>query len=271
MNGTIFDIKEFSIHDGPGARITVFMKGCPLRCKWCHNPEGLSGKPQLMIKENICTHCMRCRVRCGHDECKPFGRCIHACANGCISVTGKTISDYELADKIKSNGELLNFMGGGVTFSGGEPLMQADFVCAVAQRLGDMHKAIQTSGYADFETYKKVIEKMDFVMQDIKLADDAAHIKYTGVSNDRIINNIKWLKNSGKNFVLRVPLIPDITDTEENLKKISQIAENARVELLRYNPLAGAKYEMLGMTYSLEKSKNRDEDFTSCFENAKME
>ena len=271
MNGTIFDIKEFSIHDGPGARITVFLKGCPLRCRWCHNPEGLSVKPQLMIKENLCVHCMRCRRPCEHEECKPFDRCIHACANGCISVSGKVISDDELANKINSNAEVLNAMGGGVTFSGGEPLLQADFVCSAAEKLRDIHKAIQTSGYADFETYKRVISKMDYVMQDIKLADNDEHIRFTGVSNRKIIENIEWLKNSGIRFVLRVPLIPDITDTDENLKRISSIAGNSPVELLRYNSLAGAKYKMIGMKYQLSDNKNRDIDFTKYFENAKME
>lgn len=271
MNGTIFDIKEFSIHDGPGARITVFLKGCPLRCKWCHNPEGLSCKPQLMIKENLCVHCMRCRMPCEHEECKSFDRCIHACPNGCISVSGKVISDVELASKINSNAEVLNSMRGGVTFSGGEPLLQADFVCSAAEKLRDMHKAIQTSGYADIETYKKVILKMDYVMQDIKLADEEAHIKYTGVSNKKIIKNIEWLKDSGKKFVLRVPLIPDITDTDENLEKISKIAGSYPVELLRYNSLAGAKYKMIGMKYLLPDNKNRDIDFTGYFENARIE
>ena len=147
-------------------------------------------------------------------------------------------------------------------------MLQADFVCELAQGLGDFHKAIQTSGYAEPETYRKVIGCVDYVMQDIKLADTQAHIRYTGVSNARILENIEWLKTSGKDFVFRVPLIPGITDTEENLIAISKIAGPFRTELLPYNSLAGAKYPMLGMEYPLSTERNRSEDFTKYFANA---
>lgn len=271
MKGIIFDIKEFSIHDGPGARITVFLKGCPLRCRWCHNTEGLSALPQLMIKENLCVHCGRCIQGCNHSECIPFKRCIHACPNGCISVSGKMADAAELAKKINSSAEILSSMGGGVTFSGGEPMMQPEFVCEIAELLPNVHKALQTSGFADFETYTKIVSKMDFVMQDIKLADKDEHIKYTGVSNEKILNNIEWLKKSGRKFVFRVPLIPGITDTKANLSAISEIAEDFPVELLRYNSIAGAKYAMLGMTYPLGELKGRSDDYVKYFKNAKIE
>ena len=147
-------------------------------------------------------------------------------------------------------------------------MLQADFVCELAQELEDFHKAIQTSGYAEPETYRKVIHCVDFVMQDIKLADPEAHIQYTGVSNAQILRNIEWLKTSGKDFVFRVPLIPGITDTEENLCAISHIVGSFRTELLPYNSLAGAKYPMLGMEYPLLTERNRSEDFTKYFSNA---
>ncbi len=271
MIGTIFDIKEFSIHDGPGCRITVFLKGCPLRCKWCHNPEGLSPKRQLMIKHNICTHCGACLSPCNHPECASFDRCIHSCPNGCISVAGIDYSADKLAEKLLKSKDFLDKTNGGITISGGEPLMQADFVMELADKLKSIHLAIQTSGYSDNETYKKVIDKFDFIMQDIKLARDEEHTKYTGVSNKRILENIEYLKKSSKDFVFRVPLIPDITDTDENLRLISEITGSFPVELLSYNEMAGAKYEMLGLNYTLNSNKkNTKLDYTRYFSNMTM-
>ncbi len=272
MTGTIFDIKEFSIHDGPGSRFTVFLKGCPLRCKWCHNPEGLTAEKQLTVKVNLCTHCGKCLSGCNHPECEPFGRCVHTCPRGCVSIVGIDVSSDELADKLLEYKDFFEMTGGGVTVSGGEPLMQSDFVCELADKLGGIHKAIQTSGYADSEVYRRTIDKFDYIMQDIKLADDLEHRKYTGVSNARILKNIEYLKKSGKSFVLRVPLIPNITDTPQNLSQISEIAEESRVELLSYNPMSGAKYEMLGYDFPLNAEnsdeKNTEENFTRYFRNA---
>lgn len=268
MNGIIFDIKEFSIHDGPGGRFTVFLKGCPLRCLWCHNPEGLSKDTQLLYKKNMCVGCGRCLIPCEHEECKGFGRCVHACANGCLSVSGREISAEALAQLLFENKDFFEMANGGVTLSGGEPLMQSEFVCELADKLKGIHKAIQTSGYASNEIYKKTIDKFDYVMQDIKLWNRGAHKKYTGVYNDVILENIEYLKKSGKKFIFRVPLIPDITDTKENLKGIAEITEDYPVELLPYNVMAGAKYEMLGMDYKLSDRKNKNADFTSFFKNA---
>lgn len=270
MNGVIFDIKEFTVHDGPGSRITVFLKGCPLRCQWCHNPEGLRVTKQLMYKSNFCCHCDKCRQKCEHEECRNLGRCVHACPNGCLSVVGEDVSAEELAKRLLKYAPILKAMGGGITISGGEPMLQPDFVCELAEQLHGVHKAIQTSGYADLQTYQRVVGSMDYVLQDIKLASEEKHIKYTGVSNRNILVNIEWLKQSGKPFVFRVPLIPSITDTEENLKEISDIVGDCPVELMPYNPLAGAKYSMVGMEYTLSDDNNRDEDYTRFFKNAIM-
>lgn len=257
MEGTIFDIKEFSIHDGPGSRVTVFLKGCPLRCIWCHNPEGLSSARQLMYKKNLCMHCNLCIQGCSHEECQEFGRCVHICPNGCLSIVGERICAQALAKRLLRNVDFFEIVGGGITVSGGEPMMQSEFVIELAERLGGVHKAIQTSGYADPETYRRVIDKFDYVMQDIKLADPELHKKYTGVSNEKILENITYLKNSGKEFLFRVPLIPGITDTDSNLQATAEIAGNCPVEFLPYNNLAGAKYEMLGQEYKLDGAQER--------------
>ena len=269
MIGTVFDIKEMAVHDGPGSRVTVFLKGCPLRCLWCHNPEGLSAKPQLMVKENLCVHCGLCKKGCAHAECQPFARCLHACPKGLVSVSGKLMSSDELAEKLNSYASFLNRVGGGVTFSGGEPLLQADFVAETAKKLPNIHKALQTSGYAPSDKFKMVLEQVDYVLFDLKLANEAEHIKYTGVSNEQILENYRILEQSGKDFVLRLPLIPGITDTPENLKGIASLAGENRVEVMRYNTMAGAKYKSVGLEFQLPDLKSNEVDL-SIFKNAVM-
>lgn len=259
MNGLVFDIREFTVHDGPGCRVTVFLKGCPLRCRWCHNPEGLSPKPQLMKKTAQCIQCGRCHVVCTHEECQPYGVCLHACPKGLLSVAGKYWSAEELAAYLQRYSELLP--DGGVTFSGGEPLLQGAFVAEVASKV-TLHCAIQTSGYADNVLFSDVLRHMDYVLMDIKLADPVLHRRYTGVDNAPIFRNYKTLLDMGIPHVIRVPLIPGITDTKENLCAIAAMTERSHVELMRYNSLAGAKYPMVGMEYTLEKSENAQVDIS---------
>ncbi len=206
--------------------------------------------------------------KCSHDDCRGLGKCVHACVNSAISIAGKSYSDDELAKKLMDYRDFFDMVGGGVTFSGGEPLMQGEFVLAVAQKLTGVHKAIETSGYAPEEVYRKVIGEMDFVMQDIKIADATLHKEYTGADNEIILKNIEYLKHSGKKFLFRVPLIPDITDTEENLKKISELVGNYPAELLSYNVMAGAKYKSVGREYELSDKKSVKEDCTVYFKNA---
>lgn len=269
MTGTVFDIKEFSVHDGPGVRTTVFMKGCPLSCRWCHNPEGLSPEAELMVRTARCRHCGACMRPCGHEECKPFGRCLHACPDGLVSVAGKVWDADELAEKLLQNADFMQMSGGGVTVSGGEPTMQAEFVCALLDRLKAVHRAVQTCAFTSAERFEAVISRCDYVMMDIKLADPAMHRKYCGVDNAPILANFERLRRSGKPYTIRVPLIPDITDTRENLAAIAEIVGDSAVELLPYNTFAGAKYEGVGRVYTLDSKPNNPVDVT-LFRNAKL-
>ena len=269
MTGTVFDIKEFSVHDGPGVRTTVFMKGCPLSCRWCHNPEGLLPKAELMVRTARCRHCGRCMQPCDHAECRPYGRCLHACPDGLVSVAGKIWDADALAAKLLQNADFMQMSGGGVTVSGGEPTMQAEFVCELLDRLQDVHKAVQTCGFTSAEKFDAVISRCDYVMMDLKLADPVLHREYCGVDNAPILANFERLRASGKPYTVRVPLIPDITDTPENLAAIAKIAGDSEVELLPYNTFAGAKYEGVGRVYMLETKPNNPVDL-SLFRNAKL-
>lgn len=251
MNGVIFDIKEMAVHDGPGIRTTVFFKGCPLRCKWCHNPEGLTVEPQLMYKQARCIKCGRCKTECNHPECQPFGKCIRVCPQNCLEISGRTVEAKHLAKELKENAEILGDSFGGFTFSGGEPLAQPKFLIELMNELKDYHLCIETSGYAKTEVFSEISEKLDFVIMDIKIADSELHKKYTGVSNSRILENFETLRKSGKPYLIRTPLIPNITDTKENLEGIKKIIGNSNWEKLPYNKMAGAKYKMLGMSYEL--------------------
>lgn len=255
MSGIIFDIKEMAVHDGPGIRTTVFLKGCPLRCVWCHNPEGLDIAPQLVYRDSRCLKCGRCLKKCDHEECKPFSRCLHACPEGLLSISGKNYSAKELMDELLISKKVLGNNFGGVTFSGGEPLMQYGFLLETAELLKDINICIETSGFAEQGVFNRVLEVVDFVIMDIKLADSELHKKYTGVSNEIILKNFETLKKSGKPHIIRTPLVPNITDTENNLRKIKEIIGDSKWEKLPYNNLAGAKYKMLGMEFPMDSIK----------------
>ncbi|MBP3480917.1 MAG: glycyl-radical enzyme activating protein [Clostridia bacterium] len=248
--GTVFDIREFTVHDGPGARVTVFLKGCPLRCRWCHNPEGLPPAPQLMIRESACTRCGACRVKCSHSECQPFSRCLHACPSGLITLCGERFSSDELAKRLSGYAPFLK--NGGVTFSGGEPLMQHEFLSELLTKTRPLHRAIETSGYAPQRIFREIAGLCDLVIMDLKLADREQHKKYTGVYNDVILKNLQYLQQSGREHIIRIPLIPEITDTKQNLLAAAELAGDSQVELLRYNRAAGAKYETVGKKYTLD-------------------
>ena len=223
--GRIFEIREFTLHDGPGVRTTVFFKGCPLRCAWCHNPEGQSFEKETMTRKDGET------VPCGQDW-----------------------DAAALADELLKNADIMKQSGGGVTFSGGEPLSQAEFLLWLIPLLksGGVHLAVETSGYADMETYRSVIAEMDFVYQDLKLLDEVEFSRRTGGDLKIVLDNISWLRKSGVPFVFRVPLIPGVNDSESSGGKFRAFAGKDMIEYLPYNNAAGVKYRMLGREYALK-------------------
>lgn len=252
--GTIFDIKQFAVFDGPGMRQTVFLKGCPLHCSWCHNPEGQSSRPQLMVSYASCTHCDACKKVCpSPDRCIACGTCIYVCPLNLRHIVGEYLSSEELERRIRKDADFYKRNGGGVTFSGGEPLFQSTFLIETLKRLSDMNRTIETSGYTEPEIYKEVYENLDFVIQDIKIFNSEVHKRHIGVDNRNILENARYLRDGDKPFVIRIPLIPGVTDTKENYEEISSFLSGSkslvRVELLPYLKVAGAKYGMIGRDY----------------------
>jgi pyruvate formate lyase activating enzyme len=251
--GLVFDIEEFGIYDGPGIRTVVFLKGCPLRCMWCQNPEGWHNYPERMVSSR-CIHCGTCKRVCPHpDKCVACGTCLPYCPVNAISIAGEYLTSSELAEKILANAQLLKLNGGGVTFTGGECLIQTPFVLEVRNKLQGIHCAIETSGYADSQTFTAMIKAMDLVMFDIKQTDPVIHRKYIGEDNIQIHENLRILMQSGVPFIIRIPLIPGVNDTDENFRMTAEWIKDAKnlmyVEMLPYNRSAGAKYKMLGLEY----------------------
>jgi glycyl-radical enzyme activating protein family protein len=255
MKGRIFSIEEFGIFDGDGIRTTVFLKGCPLRCSWCHSPEGQSYEKQYLRSPNGCLGCGRCldageratgrRVLC--DES------IAACPRNLVRLCGEDVESDELASKLLKNSDILARSGGGVTFSGGEPLMQYDFLSEMLTVLeGKVHRAIQTTGYTDCARFAEITRKTDLILYDLKVMNRDAHKRYTGVYNDVILENYKFLAAGKTRFITRVPLIPGVSDTDENIDALCAFMRRSGVfyvELLPYNKYAGSKYKMCGREY----------------------
>ena len=251
----IFSIEEFSTYDGPGIRMTVFLKGCPLRCMWCHNPEGQEFNVQIVKSPNGCLGCGAC-LDAGQVATGTPQLCVEsvdACPRGLVRVCGEEYTSERLLERIEKNIPILNMSGGGVTFSGGEPLCHAEFVKECMRLLrGKTNRALQTCGYCKPDVFASVLDECDYVLYDLKLMDDKAHRYYTGVSNSTILENYRLLARSGVDMVTRIPLIPSVNDTEENITQTAQfIVNNGQryIELLPYNKLAGGKYLMLGRKY----------------------
>ncbi|MDW7658932.1 MAG: glycyl-radical enzyme activating protein [Bacillota bacterium] len=250
--GIIFDIKEMSVNDGPGIRTTVFFKGCPLNCRWCHNPEGLSFDIEIRESGPPCMHCDLCRISCGHEDCQPLGRCLHVCPQGRLKLCGRLVEATVLAAEIRQQ-ETFLLQHGGVTLSGGEPLAQPDFLLDLMQSLKPLHLAIETSGYAPASVFQSVCGLADLILIDIKHMDPEMHKTWTGVDNDRILDNIRWLKRHNHPFIVRLPLIPGVNDAPAHMEAAAAFLTGApaliQVELLPCNPLAGSKYPSVGRSW----------------------
>lgn len=270
--GVIFSVQPFSTEDGPGLRTTVFCKGCPLRCPWCHNPEGLSPSPHAAWTESRCTGCRECLAVCPHgalsdrgtgiwvdlSRCQACGTCVSHCPGGALEMVGRVVGAEELARELACDLPFFARSGGGITLSGGEPLLQPSFVMALSDRLhgAGIEVALDTSGFAPPATFREVAARLDLVLLDLKIMDPERHRAVCGVDPAVIHENARWLGATGKRTWVRVPLIPGYTDDEANLDAIGDFLVRAlpqveRIDLLAYNPLCEADYRRLRLPYSL--------------------
>ena len=283
-SGIVFNIQRFSVHDGPGIRTTVFLKGCTLHCFWCHNPEGLRLKPEIQFYPERCIGCGACLEACEHgaqvlnddgvhiyvrENCVMCGKCVDNCFSGALELTGTTMTVDEVMAEVLADRAFYANSGGGVTLSGGEPLLQADFSRAILRRskAEGLHTAIETCGNYAWSHLESLLPWVDLVMMDLKHMDPDVHREVTGVSNERILKIAKGLMSTSKPVRFRTPVIPTVNDTPEAIGEIAafvrrlsdlRIAHNAEtgtdvplpvLGLLRFHRLAADKYRSLGLDY----------------------
>jgi pyruvate formate lyase activating enzyme len=268
LNGIVFDIQRFSIHDGYGIRTTVFLKGCNNACAWCHNPESLSLKPQLQFLSDKCIGCGKCLEVCkngaiteagfNREKCIVCGKCAKECCTGAREVVGKEMSASAVLEEVLKDKLFYDNSNGGMTVSGGEPMIQSEFLeelLKLAKNAG-LNTAIQTAGNVDFSLYENVLPFLDFIMYDIKAFSDDIHKKYTGVSNIRILNNVKKLSEKHIKLIIRTPVITGVNDSEEEIENITKYIKDFKnldyYELLSYHKLGLGKFERLGMLMGQE-------------------
>ncbi len=284
LAGQVFNIQRYSTHDGPGIRTTVFLKGCPLRCYWCQNPESQSMKPVMMFMRDRCTNCGRCIPACPNgvnymedgvlkldrEKCAACGACVKACLNKVRSIQGETKTVQEIIDVVARDYDLYFSSGGGMTLSGGACEMQKDFSVNLlkAAHYEGISTAVEMEGAFHWETVRELAEHSDFIMFDLKHMDSRKHKLGTGQPNERILENAKNLVAMGKEICFRTPLIPDFNDSEESITAIcrfikEELGKNPAecLELLGYNNLGEDKYERLGMYGICPKNERQSQEY----------
>jgi glycyl-radical enzyme activating protein len=270
MEGRVFDIQRFSTHDGPGIRTTVFLKGCPLDCLWCHNPEGIDPRPGLAFSGEKCGGCGECVRVCprhahsvqtvdgtvehavDRELCQACGACAAVCDSGCVELVGRSLTVGEVMREVLADAPFYGRTGGGLTLSGGEPLMQIDFVAALLQaaRAEGIHCAVETCGFVKWEFLERVLPLVDLFLYDYKVSDPRAHAELTGQSNALILDNLHRLYAAGARISLQCPLIPGCNDTAGHLAGIAALAASMPllegVRVLPYHPLGTDKLARFG-------------------------
>jgi pyruvate formate lyase activating enzyme len=273
-SGIVFDIQHFSLHDGPGVRSTVFLKGCPLSCRWCGNPESQDTHPQLMFFPHLCAACGHCVETCPQqamslnasglsfnpNRCIACGACVPNCLRNARSLSGKSMNIAEISEEVRQHWRIFQQSGGGVTVSGGEPLSQKDFVLALLRELHDeagLHTCLDTCAKAPWPVLERLLPHLDFVLLDIKHLDDAKHRQWTGSGNADIIHNARNLAKSTVKVLVRLPLIPDFNDDDNSLFSFGNFLQETgltRIEIMPYHTLGLSKYKALGKPYDLPTS-----------------
>jgi len=271
IQGIVFDIQRFAIHDGPGIRTTVFLKGCPLHCLWCHNPESQETRPEIFFSPEKCIGCRYCEAACEHDghhfeegvhiydrdDCIRCGDCTLECYARALEVAGKPMSVEEVIQEVLKDRAFYQNSGGGMTLSGGEPMMQFEFTQALlaAAKQNGMHTAMETSGCSSFDRYQAIIPDVDLFLFDIKETDAELHRQYTGITNHLILANLEKLDQAGAKIVVRCPIIPGLNDRVEHFQAVADIInkmENIQeLDILPYHPLGTSKNQRLGKSIPL--------------------